>query len=174
MSRRSVLSWAIAIAEVTASRSRDPGTKVGAVILRKDKSIVSVGYNGFPRAMPDYEEWYANREEKLDRIIHAELNAIIQARTDLTGCSMAVTHPPCIECAKNIIAAGISLIAWPKPSEDYLSRWGEDYLRAKQLLQDCDVDFIEHDRAASTTESHQGVEDPGRGVSGEPSLSGNT
>jgi dCMP deaminase len=87
------------LAAVVASWSRDPSTKVGAVIVRPDKTIASVGYNGFPRQMRDTPERYADREEKYSRIIHAEVNALLHARESVTGYDMYVWPYMPVLCA---------------------------------------------------------------------------
>lgn len=96
------------LAEHIASWSKDPSTKVGAVIFDENHRIVSMGYNGFPKNINDELERLENRDTKLNFIIHAEINAILFANRDLSGCSLA-TWPfmPCARCATSIIQAGI-------------------------------------------------------------------
>ena len=67
------------LAKVVASWSKDPSTQTGAIIVRPDKTIVSVGFNGFAQSMPDNSLLYDNREEKYSRIIHCEMNALLRA-----------------------------------------------------------------------------------------------
>lgn len=86
--------WLVLMAEAASLRSRDPSTKVGAVIVRPDKSVAAVGYNGFPRGMEDRSAWYADRAEKYDRVIHAEMNALLSMKENAAGTTVAVTHPP--------------------------------------------------------------------------------
>lgn len=104
--------WLLGIAAAAARRSRDPSTQVGAVVVRADKSVAAVGYNGFPRGMEDRPEWYEDRSEKYERVIHAEMNALMSMKEHAAGCTMAVTHPPCKDCAKHIAAAGIVKVVW--------------------------------------------------------------
>lgn len=87
--------------------SKDPSTQVGAIICR-DNRVISLGFNGFPKSMPDKDEWLNNREEKYDRIVHAEINAILFAKEDLNGCTL-YTWPmaPCKNCSTIIIQSGI-------------------------------------------------------------------
>lgn len=99
--------WLLDVAEAVAQRSRDPSTKVGAVVVRPDKSFAAVGYNGFPREMPDDPDLYEDRQKKYPRIVHAEMNAILSSMDPVRGYTLAVTHPPCEVCAKLIAAAGI-------------------------------------------------------------------
>ncbi len=89
--------------------SKDPRTKVGAIITRPDFSVVSMGYNGFPPGFPDLEEFWNNRELKHKIVLHAEDNAISYSHgLDLTGCNIFVTHYPCSRCAAKIAKAKIS------------------------------------------------------------------
>ncbi len=132
--------WALGMAAATAERSRDPSTKVGAVIVRPDKSVVSVGYNGFPRSMKDDPAWWADRPQKYDRVIHAEMNAILQAKESVMGCTLYITHPPCKDCAKHVAAAGIVRIVC-YTSDDIRTRFNID--RSIELLTDCGIEMKE-------------------------------
>ena len=147
MTRRGYHSWQIEKARVVASRSRDPSTKCGAVIVRPDKSVCAEGYNGFPRAMPDVEVYYEEKREKHDRIIHAEMNALLAAREPLQGYTIYTTTQPCKNCAKHIIAAGIQQVIWPTPNDPsqvgIAERWAEDFARARQLFDECGVIYLE-------------------------------
>lgn len=95
------------LAEHISTWSKDPNTKVGAVIADANAVIVGMGYNGFPRSVIDSEELYNDREAKYARVVHAELNAILNSTKSVQGCDLFVTLPPCNECAKVIIQAGI-------------------------------------------------------------------
>lgn len=95
------------LAEHIAQWSKDPNTKVGAVITDHCNRVISVGYNGFPRWVIDSEERYADQETKYGFVVHAELNAILNANQNLNGNSIYTTLFPCRECAKAIIQAGI-------------------------------------------------------------------
>jgi len=93
--------------------SKDPSTKVGCVIVSPDKRRITVGYNGFPSLIQDKRVWWEQRDKNLedyckyDLSNHAEMNAIIQAKTDLSGWSLYVTHQPCLDCARAIVTTGI-------------------------------------------------------------------
>lgn len=110
------------LAQEIANRSKDPSTKVGAVIWDpKDKRVISLGYNGFPSTIPDLAEIWNNRTDpsalmKYDVVIHAEMNAILNARCDLRGKQIFITHMPCPTCAKHIAACGITVAVWPTDS----------------------------------------------------------
>jgi dCMP deaminase len=118
--------WAIDMARHVAKLSKDPSTRVGAVIFDAKRRLVSAGYNGFARGVPDDPAMLENRAIKYKLILHAEKNAILFATAPLDGCTMVVTHPCCSQCAALIVQAGIKHVVWPAPSADFLSRWNED------------------------------------------------
>ena len=119
-----VISWDqyfMGLAQLSALRSKDPNTQVGACIVdTKSKRILSVGYNGFPRGCSDEEfPWGKGHEDdyynKYSYVVHAEANAILNAGgRSLEGSSLYVTMSPCKECAKLIIQAGIKYVYYPK------------------------------------------------------------
>jgi len=105
------------VALLSAQRSKDPNTQVGACIVNPDKKIVGVGYNGFPSGCDDdqlpWEREGAFLETKYPYVCHAELNAILNSISrDLKGCSIYVALFPCNECAKAIIQSGIKEIVY--------------------------------------------------------------
>lgn len=112
---RTVKSWHtyfLDMARMAATRSKDPNTQVGAVIVSPEKSIVETGYNGFAPGVTENEERW-QRPIKYDFVIHAEQNAIGRAARFgkvVNGSTLYVTHYPCRECAKMIIASGIKYV----------------------------------------------------------------
>ena len=100
------------VALLAAERSKDPSTQVGACIVDSEKRILSTGYNGFPHGCSD-DEFPWNRDEALGEtkyqfVVHAELNAILNASgKSLAGSTLYVGLFPCNECAKAIIQSGI-------------------------------------------------------------------
>ena len=119
------------MAAMVASWSKDPSTKVGAVIVAPDRTVVSLGYNGFPRGMRDSLELYLDRDEKLKRVVHAEMNAILTARRDLTDCTL-YTWPflPCNQCASMIMQTGITRVVSVTAEKELAERWGmQDSIR---------------------------------------------
>ena len=118
--------WALAMAKHTSILSKDPSTKVGAVIFDPKRRIVSAGYNGFARGVLDTEERLSNRDIKYRLVLHAEQNAIMFATAPLDGCTMVVTHPCCAQCAALTIQSGIAHVIWPKPEAAFLERWAAD------------------------------------------------
>lgn len=118
----------MALAEHIAQWSKDPSTKVGAVIVNDlDRKVVALGYNGFPRGVEDTPERYADREEKYSRVVHAELNAILNSTVPLDDPhTLYSTLPPCCECAKAIIQSGIGMVVVPgeiKLTDLWESKW---------------------------------------------------
>ncbi len=111
------------MAELVGSWSKDPSTQVGAVITHGNR-IVSVGFNGYPHGISDSAD-IDDREMKLLKTLHAEENAILFAKRDLSGSDIWVTHFPCPNCAAKIIQTGISAVHCPEQTEDFLSRWGD-------------------------------------------------
>jgi dCMP deaminase len=146
----SELTWDLrflTLAKTIALFSKDPSTKVGAVIVRPDKSIVSTGYNGFPRQMEDRAEWYENRTEKYSRIIHAEVNALIQAKQSIDGCTL-YTYPSlcCDRCCVQMIQAGITRFVSVVPLDDIWSRWKDSLIRTRQFIHESEIlDSAEYD-----------------------------
>lgn len=117
--REGYISWNdyfMGIAILSAHRSKDPNSQVGACIVNKEKKIVGIGYNGFPRGCSDDAlPWAREADTALDTkypyVCHAELNAIMNSnKTNLDGCSIYVTLFPCNECTKLLIQAGIQNI----------------------------------------------------------------
>lgn len=98
------------IALLAAQRSKDPNTQVGACIVSQDNIIISTGYNGMPKGCSDDEyPWERDgKDTKYPYVVHAELNAILNANgRDLAGSKLYVTLFPCNECAKAIIQSGV-------------------------------------------------------------------
>lgn len=99
-------------ADHAKTKSKDPSTQVGAVIIDGDGNIVATGFNGFPRGVMDLEERYGDRGTKLLMAEHAERNAIFAAArkgNSVKGCTMYLSGlPPCSDCARAVIQAGIS------------------------------------------------------------------
>lgn len=119
--------WAIGLANHVAKLSKDPSTKVGAVVFDQKRRVLSCAYNGFARGVKDTPERLADRDIKYRMVLHAEKNAILFATAPLDGCTIAVTHPCCAQCAAQVIQSGIKHVLWPRPTQDFLTRWGDDY-----------------------------------------------
>lgn len=128
------------MARHVSEMSKDPSTKTGAVIVDGFRQVVSTGYNGFPRQMPDVPEWYANRDEKYSRIVHCEMNALIFAKRDLAGCTL-YTWPfmSCDRCAVHMIQSGITTFVFPQAPPDKLERWGDAFARVRDYMAQCGI-----------------------------------
>ena len=134
-------SYFMDIAETVKMKSKDPSTKVGAVIS-KDNRILSTGYNGYPRGYDD--NYDVSRETKLKLTIHAELNAILNAAKygiSVDGCTLYVTSlPPCSECAKAIVQAGITRVVCHTIPNG--SKWKDSCELGRTILESCNVEVV--------------------------------
>lgn len=128
----------LGMADYVATASKDPSTKVGAVIVRPDRTVASVGFNGFARGVLDTPERYADREYKIATILHAEENAILSAHEPVRGHTLYVSGlPPCAMCAAKIAQAGIArVVAHDRPVPD---RWRTNMGWGAQLLAEAGV-----------------------------------
>jgi len=129
----------IDLAEHIAKWSKDPSTQVGAVIVRPDKTIASVGYNGFPRGTDDSDHLYEDKEVKYARVVHAEINALLSASgQSLHGCTVYVSPLyPCPQCAAALIQAGIvRVVARLSNRPDWMKR----FEISMQLLKEANVE----------------------------------
>lgn len=105
------------VALLSANRSKDPNTKVGACIVNDAHRIISMGYNGMPNGCDDSMFPWDKREGKLEEtkyayVCHSELNAILNSQTCVRECTLYVTLFPCNECTKAIIQSGIKKIVY--------------------------------------------------------------
>jgi len=132
------------MAEMVSTWSKDPSTQCGAVLTR-GKEVISLGFNGFPKNTYDGKEIYADRPRKYKRVIHAEQNAVLFAKRDLTDATCYVyPMPPCSNCAALLIQSGIKRIVTIQPSNEQLERWGYSFREANEMYKDAGVelDFI--------------------------------
>ena len=122
--------------------SKDPSTKVGALIISEDRNIISTGYNGFPRGIEDTEERLNNRELKYKFILHAEMNCILNALYNgrsVKDCILFVHGlPPCSECTKSIIQAGIQNVITDSKATD---NWKESLKLSLEMLKEANVEI---------------------------------
>lgn len=126
------------MSDLVATASKDPSTKVGAVIVDDERIVRSMGYNGFARGVQDLEERYANRDLKYKMVVHAEINAIINGR-DVRGCTLYCSTHPCGPCAAAAIQAGIEcIVCRPQLNE----RWKEDAKVVETMLAEAGVKLI--------------------------------
>ena len=146
MKRANAISWEtyfMGIAHLSALRSKDPNTQVGAVIVDQEHKVVSIGYNGFPKGCSDDEYPWENEGSSLETkyvyVVHAELNAILNSPRTVKGCSIYVSLFPCHECAKAIIQSGIQEIVYE--SDKYAS--SESVLASKRMLESAGVKMVQ-------------------------------
>ena len=125
------------LAYLASSWSKDPKRKVGAALVSPDARQFSLGYNGLPAGIDDSEE-RLNGWQKNHWSAHAELNAILNARRDLTGHSLFVTMTPCKECCIAIIQAGIKEVFCPSVEED--SKWYTSCKEGSLLLKEAGIE----------------------------------
>ena len=149
MKRQDYISWDeyfMGVAMLAARRSKDPSTQVGACIVSQDNIIISTGYNGMPKGCSDDEfPWERSGEEgetKYPYVVHAELNAVLNANgRDLRGSKLYVALFPCNECAKAIIQCGIREIVYL--SDKYKDTMGN--LASKKMLDAAGVKYTRLD-----------------------------
>ena len=148
--RKDYISWDeyfMAIAKLSAMRSKDPSTQVGACIVSNDNRILSIGYNGAPNGFDDEKFPWAREGEPLDTkylyVTHSELNAILNYRGgSLEGAKMYVTLFPCNECAKAIIQAGIKTLVYD--CDKYANT--PSVLASKRMLDSAGVRYYQYKR----------------------------
>ena len=148
MKREDYISWDeyfMGIAMLSAQRSKDPSTQVGACIVSQENKIMSVGYNGMPRCCDDDEFPWEREGEELDTkylfVCHAELNAILNYGSgSLKGARVYVSLFPCNECAKAIIQSGISEIVYM--SDKYSNTAAT--IASKKMLDSAGVKYREY------------------------------
>ena len=154
MKRTDYISWDeyfMGVAMLAARRSKDPSTQVGACIVSADNIIISTGYNGMPKGCSDdefpWERSGAENETKYPYVVHAELNAVLNANgRDLRGSKLYVALFPCNECAKAIIQSGIREIVYL--SDKYKDTMGN--LASKKML---DAAGVKYTRLQSRVDS---------------------
>lgn len=138
------ISWDqyfMGVSKLSALRSKDPSTQVGACIVSKDNRIVGVGYNGMPYGTDDATAPWGRvggfLETKYAFVVHAELNAILNSTKELKGCRLYVSLFPCHECAKAIIQSGIKEIVY----EDDKYNGTESDIASKRMLDAAGVKY---------------------------------
>ena len=145
MKRENYISWDeyfMGVAMLAARRSKDPNTQVGACIVSQDNIIISTGYNGMPKGCSDDEFPWGREgaETKYPYVVHAELNAILNASgRDLRGSRLFVALFPCNECAKAIIQSGVKEVLYL--SDKYADSMST--LASKRMLQSAGVKFTQ-------------------------------
>lgn len=134
------------LAKLVASWSKDPSTQCGAVIVRPDRTVASVGFNGFAKGCDDDPALYANRELKYERVVHAEVNAILLARELLEGYTI-YTYPPgygpsCARCSSHIIQAGIKRVVHLRDTSEFAMRWKDSAEIGLKMYEEAGVEVV--------------------------------
>lgn len=137
----------IGLAKYISTASKDPSTQVGAVIVNQSRRIVGTGYNGFPKGIKDDPIRYSDRPTKYKLIIHAEINAILNAVSDIKECTLYLwPFLSCSDCTKVIIQSGITRVVAPIVNDDTLNRWGDSFKSSLDTFNEAgvSVDLIEY------------------------------
>lgn len=138
-----------------AQMSKDPRTRVGSIIVGPDREIRSTGFNGFPRGIDDTQERLTDRDTKLQIIVHAEMNALMNAARvgiPTKGCTLYLVAtddtgnqwggPPCCRCTTHAIQAGIvEIVSYPIKAVP--SRWHDDLALARTLIDEVGIMYRE-------------------------------
>lgn len=133
----------LALARHVSGWSRDPSTKVGAVIVNDRRVVVALGYNGFPRGVKDLQERYDDRPTKYAMTQHAEANAVLNASAPVHGATLYCTHPCCAQCTGLLIQAGIKRIVTASPDAGLRERFADSFRVATQMAKEAKVEVIE-------------------------------
>ena len=135
------------ICKIIAKRSKDPVRKVGAIIVNDDHKIVSLGYNGMPNVIEGLNNdeiypWSKGNDDPKDTkypyVVHAELNAILNAAQSVKGCTLYVNYNCCNECCKAIVQSGIKKVV-------YMNKRNKDiYNIGMRILMNAGIEVIEY------------------------------
>lgn len=139
------------MANVVATKSKDRSTKAGCVIVTTENEILSIGFNGMCRNSSfDDDDWANERPEKYFHYEHAERNAIYNAARNgiaLLGSVLYVTGPPCVDCGRAIVQAGVQEVIWDSnnPFEtkpEVWERWKKSCSKSEEIMRDCGVEIV--------------------------------
>lgn len=150
--RKDYINWDeyfMAIAKLTAGRSKDPSTQVGACIVSSDNRVLSTGYNGAPNHFSDEDFPWSREGKPLETkylfVCHAEANAIDNYRgykKEFEGARIYVDLFPCNECAKRIIQSGIKEVIYL--SDKYKDT--DSTIASKKMFDTCGVSYRQLDK----------------------------
>ncbi len=159
MTEEQQLKWDIrflSLAAHHASWSKDPSTKVGAV-LAKGKKQISEGYNGFASSVKDTASRLMDRSLKYPLTIHAEHNAVLTATQSTVGATCYVWPiPPCAPCAAILVQHNVEIarVVSILPSEEHRSRWEESFVLAREAFDEAGVEVVLYDKEAVLSSLH--------------------
>ena len=136
------------LAKHISSWSKDPSTKCGAILVGDNLEVVGIGYNGFARGILDSDERLNNRELKYQLVVHAEVNAILNAGSRSKGTTLYVyptfmLPPVCTDCCKVAIQSGIKRIVGyiVDESNERALRWKESILLSRQMCKEAGIQY---------------------------------
>ena len=136
------------VAELVSTWSKDPSTKVGAIVVGPDREIRSTGYNGLVRGVDDNKPERLERPTKYDFFEHAERNAVYNAcliGASLKGCVIYVTSMPCPDCARAIIQSGIKMVVTYKPEFDEhapQNTWRDKLVFSEEMFKEAGIEYL--------------------------------
>jgi len=134
------------LAQTVSEWSKDPSTKVGAVIAENHShKVLSLGFNGFPYDMEDSALMLGQREKKYQRIIHAEMNALLQAKVPAFFLCTLYTWPlqPCSRCLIHMAQVGIERFVYPSTPPSMAERWRDDLQVAQEIADEMGLEMVE-------------------------------
>ena len=136
------------VAELVSTWSKDPSTKVGAIVVGPDREIRSTGYNGLVRGVDDNKPERLERPTKYDFFEHAERNAVYNAcliGASLKGCVIYVTSMPCPDCARAIIQSDIKMVVTYKPAFDEnapQNTWRDKLVFSEEMFKEAGIEYL--------------------------------
>ena len=139
------LNYFMDMAKLVSTMSKDPHHKIGAVIVNKDNHVVSMGFNGFAHGVKDTVERLNNKDIKRKLMLHAEENAILHAKQDLSECDIYIYgYPPCTHCMSLIIQAGIKCVYYRNSNKDskVSEYWKADLELAEKLGEELEIPIL--------------------------------
>jgi len=130
------------VAQFVAEWSKDPNARVGAVVADRQGRVIALGYNGFAGGIEDSTERLADNEEKLEMILHAEINAVLIAgQSAKSGTLYVVGKPVCSRCAGVVIQSGIRRVVAQQPDNPN-SKWMKSGLLAIRMFKEAKIEFV--------------------------------
>ena len=137
------ISWDeyfMGIALLSAKRSKDPSTQVGACIINKDKRIIAIGYNGFPKGIKDTKKRLNDKELKRAISLHAEESAILNAKCNVEDCKIYIYGLCCCShCAALIIQSGIKEVYYKLSEKGESEHWLANTELARKMLKEAKI-----------------------------------
>lgn len=141
----------LGMAKHVSTASKDPSCQVGAILVRYDRKVIATGYNGFPYPIAD-DDRLNNRETKLQLIVHAEMNALLQAGEKAAECELYVypsfaLPPICENCCKHAIQAGVYGIVGfnADPNNPRAQRWKDSIAVSAKMWEEAGLEIRSYD-----------------------------